>query len=80
MQILANTLWNLAVGLALLGGAGCALAIIILALMNLNGVLDPRMGQAVKGGLLRVFLSLALIVATVAAGSAGITAMVGTGG
>lgn len=46
----------------------------ILALMNLWGILDPRMGQAVKGGLLRVFLS-AGIMGGVAGTPAVLTAM-----
>jgi hypothetical protein len=52
-----------AVGLGLAGvGAGAAiLAVVVLALMNLWGILDPRMGSAVKGGLLKVILTGVLL-------------------
>lgn len=54
-------LLNVGIGLATLGGGAAALSVAILALMNMWGILDPRMGQAVKGGLLRVILSGVLL-------------------
>lgn len=60
-QTLGNALTTIGVGLAAVGGGGAILAVTVLALMNMWGILDPRMGQAVKGGLIRVALSGALL-------------------
>ena len=62
---------SLATEVAKVAGGAALLAIIILALINMWAVLDPRMGQMVKGGLVRVALSIALIAGAVAAGAAG---------
>lgn len=44
-------------GLVGVGGGAAVLAVVVLAFLNIWGILDPRMGQAVKGGLVRVLLS-----------------------
>lgn len=63
----------IAMGLAKIAGAGALLAVICLALMNMWAIFDPRMGQGIKGNLIRVALSLALIAGAAGAGAAGMT-------
>jgi hypothetical protein len=43
------------------GGSAALLSIAVLALINMWAIIDPRMGQMVKGALLRVAFSLALL-------------------
>ena len=57
---LVTTLLNLATGLAALIVASCVLAFVVLLLMNLGGILDPRAGAAVKGNMLKVCLTAAM--------------------
>jgi hypothetical protein len=51
------------VGLALVGvgGGAAVLSIVCLALMNMWAIFDPRMGQGIKGNLVRIVLSGALL-------------------
>jgi hypothetical protein len=58
---LNTALTTIGTGLVVVGIGGAILAVVVLALMNMWGILDPRMGQAVKGGLVRVALSGALL-------------------
>lgn len=60
---LSATLTAIALGLAGLGAAAGLLAWVCAWLMNLWGIIDPRMGQAVKGALLRIAISLAGLAA-----------------
>jgi len=78
VDAITNALNSLAILLAGVGIGGGALAFVVLALMNLWGVLDPRMGAAVKGGLLRVCLTLVLL--GIGAGIPGIARAMATGG
>lgn len=74
----STSLTNLAVGLATLGVAAGALGFVVLGLMNMWGILDPRMGQAVKGGLLRICLTLVFL--GIGAGIPGIAQAIATNG
>jgi hypothetical protein len=67
---LSLTLVKIAIGLAGLAGAACLLAWVVLWIMNLWGIIDPRMGQTVKGGLLKVGISGAALAVVVAGGVA----------
>jgi len=57
---LITTILFLATGLAGLIVAGCVLGFVVLLLMNLWGIMDPRAGAAVKGNMLKVCLTAAL--------------------
>jgi hypothetical protein len=58
MFVTFNTaLVSVGTGMAELGGGVAVISVAVLALMNQWGILDPRMGQAVKAGLLRTILS-----------------------
>lgn len=73
---LNTTLINLALGIAKLGGASMLLSLIVLAIMNMwGGAFDPRMAQGIKGNMVRVAISGAIIAAASAAGAAGMMAL-----
>jgi len=78
VEVVGNALNTLAIALAALGIGGGALAFVILSLMNMWGILDPRMGATVKSGLLRVCISLVLL--GIGAGIPGIARAIAGGG
>lgn len=57
-------------GLIKISASAGLLTVVVIALVNLWAIIDPRMGQQVKGALLRVAFSLALFAA--AAGGAAV--------
>ena len=68
-----TALTTVGLGLATIGIGAAILSVVVLALINMWGILDPRMGQAVKGGLLRVVLSGVLL-----GGAGGVSAIMGS--
>jgi len=75
---LATGILNLATALAGVIVAGCVLAFVVLLLMNLGGILDPRAGAAVKGNLLKVCITAML--AGLVTGAASIFTQMAAGG
>jgi len=57
-QPFINGLNGISLGLVTLGVAGGTLSFIVLGFMNFFGILDPRLGAQVKGGLIKVIITL----------------------
>lgn len=57
----STALQNVGLGLVGVGVGAAVLAVVVLALMNMWAIFDPRMGQAIKGSLMRVVLSGVLL-------------------
>ena len=60
-QALTSQLDSLTAILIGISASAAVLTIVIIALVNMWAIIDPRMGQQVKGALLRTAFSLALI-------------------
>ena len=60
---LDTQLGALTAGLIKISATAALLTVVIIAMVNLWAIIDPRMGQQVKGALLRVAFSLALFAA-----------------
>ena len=72
-----TALTTVGIGLVGVGGGAAVLSIACLALMNMWAIFDPRMGQSIKGNLVRIILSGVLLAS--AGGAAAIMGQLGGG-